>query len=188
MKAFNKIGFHTASGGNPTGIGDYLKKLDAANVPFVIKAADAMTGLFEAQELVRQRPGVVPHVLVFGALCRLAAAYPSGNPDVPDCEKEPEAAAADHWQWHKAHFPSDLDPKLTWVGKYQRTAQRGGGSGLDWQLCLLHRADGLGRWLPLFGLWFSSGTPDEGAWETDGMLRYLESCQQKPGSVVSGAA
>lgn len=181
MKAFNKIGFHTASGGNPTGIGDYLKKLDAANVPFVIKAADAMTGLFEAQELARQRPGVVPHVLVFRRSVPAGGSVPpSGNPDVPDYEKEPEAAAADHWQWHKAHFPSDLDPKLTWVENINELRKEV--AEADWignfayftgQMAL---ADGY-RY-SAFG--YSSGTPDEGAWETDGMLRYLESCQQNP--------
>lgn len=73
MKAFNKIGFHTGSGGNANGIGDYLRRLDAAGVPFVIKAADSMTGLFEAQELVRAGNGAVPHVLAY------RRSVPAGN-------------------------------------------------------------------------------------------------------------
>ena len=65
MKAFNKIGFHTSVGGNPTGIGDWMKALDAADIPFFVKAADAMTGLFDAQQIVHARNGAVPHVLAY---------------------------------------------------------------------------------------------------------------------------
>jgi hypothetical protein len=181
MQAFSKIGFHTASGGNANGIGDYLSKLDAANIPFVIKAADAMTGLFDAQELVRQRNGAVPHVLVYRrSVADGGSVPPSGNPDVPDYEKEPEAAAEEHWRWHKAHFPSDLDPKWTWVETVNELRKEV--EWADWigqfafhtgQMAL---ADGYK--FAAFG--YSSGTPDEGAWETDGMLRYLESCQTNP--------
>ncbi len=181
MKAFCKIGFHVASGGNPTGIGEYLKKLDAANIPFVIKSADAMTGLFEAQELVRKRNGAVPHVLVYRRSVKVGnSAPPSGNPDVPDYTKEPEAAAAEHWQWHKKHLPSDLDPKLVWIETINELRKE-----VEW-------ADWIGRFAFFTGqmaladgykfsaFGYSSGTPDEGAWETDGMLRYLESCQANP--------
>ncbi|MBE2222054.1 MAG: cellulase family glycosylhydrolase [Anaerolineae bacterium] len=181
MKAFNKIGFHTASGGNPTGIGEYLKKLDAANVPFVIKCADSMTGLFEAQELMRKRNGAVPHVLAYRrSVPDGGSRPPSGNPDVPDYLKEPEKAAEEHWQWHKAHLPSDLDPKYVWIETINELRKEV--EWADWigefayftgQMAL---ADGYK--FSAFG--YSSGTPDEGAWETDGMLRYLESCQAHP--------
>ncbi|MBK8984723.1 MAG: C39 family peptidase [Chloroflexi bacterium] len=181
MKAFNKIGFHTASGGNATGIGDYLKKLDAANVPFVIKAADAMTGLFDAQELVRARPGAVPHVLAFRrSVPADDSTPPSGNPDVPDYDKEPEQAAAEHWAWHKRHLPPELDPELVWIETINELRKEV--AWADWigqfafhtgQMAL---ADGYK--FSAFG--YSAGTPDEGAWETDGMLRYLELCQQHP--------
>ena len=181
MKVFNKIGFHTASGGNPTGIGDYLRRLDAADVPFVIKAADAMTGLFDAQELVRARNGAVPHVLAFRRSVPSAGTVPpSGNPDVPDYNKEPEQAAAEHWAWHKRHLPPELDPALVWIETVNELRKEV--VWADWignfafhtgQLML---ADGYK--FSAFG--YSSGTPDEGAWETDGMLRYLELCQQHP--------
>jgi hypothetical protein len=181
MKAFNKIGFHTASGGNPKGIGDYLKKLDAANVPFVIKCADSMTGLFEAQELVRKKNGAVPHVLVYRrSVPDGGSTPPSGNPDVPDYKQKPIKAAEDHWKWHKAHLPTDLDPKYVWIETINELRKE-----VEW-------ADWIGEFAFFTGqmaiadgykfsaFGYSSGTPDEGSWETDGMLRYLELCQDNP--------
>ncbi|MCP5097418.1 MAG: hypothetical protein GY943_17880, partial [Chloroflexi bacterium] len=32
----NKIGFHTGPGGNPTGIGDWMRRIDAAGIPFFL--------------------------------------------------------------------------------------------------------------------------------------------------------
>ena len=181
MKAYNKIGFHTASGGNPNGIGDYLRRLDAADIPFVIKAADAMTGLFEAQEIVRARNGAVPHVLAFRrSVPSNTGAPPSGNPDVPDYEKEPEQAAAEHWAWHKQLLPPELDPALVWIENVNELRKE-----VEWADWIGHFAYHTGQMAMADGykyaaFGYSSGTPDEGAWETDGMLRYLELCQQHP--------
>ena len=181
MKAFNKIGFHTGSGGNANGIGDYLRRLDAAGVPFVIKAADGMIGLFEAQELVRAGNGAVPHVLAYRRSVPAGGSVPpSGNPDVPDYEKAPEAAAAEHWAWHKQHFPPELDKKLVWVETINEPRKE-----VEWADWLGHFAWHTGQMALADGYNFSafgysSGTPDEGAWETDGMLHYLELCQQHP--------
>jgi hypothetical protein len=179
MKAFNKIGFHTGSGGNINGIGVYLQQLDAAGIPFVIKSADAMTGLFEAQEIARA--GTTAHVLAYRRSVPVGGSTPpSGNPDVPDYDKEPEAAAIEHWAWHKAHFPPELDPNLVWVETINEPRKE-----VEWADWLGHFAWHTGQLAMADGYKFSafgysSGTPDEGAWETDGMLRYLELCQQHP--------
>lgn len=175
MKAFNKIGFHTSVGGNPRGIGDWMRALDAADIPFFIKAADSMTGLFDAQQIVRARQGAVPHTLVFRRSVHDGEDY-----DVPDYNKEPEAAAAEHWAKHKSRFPPELDPKLVWIETINEPRKE-----VPWADWLGHfayysaeiaRADGYR--FSAFG--YSTGTPDEGAWDTDGMLRYLEYCQQHP--------
>ncbi|MEZ4645225.1 MAG: NBR1-Ig-like domain-containing protein [Chloroflexota bacterium] len=181
MKAFNKIGFHTSVGGNPTGIGDWMKALDAANIPFFIKAADSMTGLFDAQQIMQARSNAVPHTLVYRrSIAVNGSVPPSGNPDVPDYDKEPEAAAAEHWAWHKQHLPPELDPKLVWIETINELRKEV--EWADWigefafhtgQMAL---ADGYK--FSAFG--YSTGTPDEGAWETNGMLHYLELCQQHP--------
>lgn len=179
MKAFNKIGFHTSVGGNPTGIGDWMKALDAANIPFFIKATDSMTGLFDAQQLIYARnhanEEAVPHTLVFRRSTHNGESY-----DLPDYDKAPEAAAAEHWQKHKAQLPPELDPKLVWIETINEPRKEV--AWADWlgnfayytaQMAL---ADGYKY--AAFG--YSTGTPDEGAWETDGMLRYLELCQDHP--------
>ncbi|MCA9935053.1 MAG: C39 family peptidase [Ardenticatenaceae bacterium] len=182
MKAFNKIGFHTSIGGNPSGIGEHLRTLDQANIPFFIKAADSMTGLFDAQQLIYARGNNdIGHTLVFRRSIPGAHGQPpSGAADVPDYTKEPEAAAADHWQWHRDNLPSELDPKLVWIETINELRKEVSES--DWigkfafftgQMAM---ADGFK--FSAFG--YSTGTPDEGAWETDGMLQYLELCQQHP--------
>ncbi len=177
MKAFNKIGFHTSVGGNPTGISDYLKKLDAAGVPFFIKAADAMTGIFEAQEIMRQSN--VPHTAVYRRSVRFPG-ISDYDPDLADYNLEPEAAAEKHWKLHKAHFPTDLDPKLTWVETINEPRQQ-----VEWADWLGKVAVHMGQMAIADGFKFAAfgyatGNPDDGAWETDGMLAYLELCQQHP--------
>lgn len=182
MKVHNKIGFHTAAGGNPTGIGDYLHRLDAADIPFFIKAADGMTGLTDAQRIIHSRGGDgPPHVLVYRRSVAAGDSLPpSGNPDVPDYEKEPEAAAAEHWAWHKQHLPPELDPNLVWIETINELRKEV--KWADWigefAFHTGQRAVNEGHKFAAFG--YSTGTPDKGAWETDGMLKYLELCQQHP--------
>ncbi len=187
MIAHNKIGFHTSVGGNPQGIGDYLRALDQANIPFFIKAADSMTGLFDAQQLIYARPNGndVGHTLVFRRSVPGTQGLlpPSGDPDVPDYTKEPEAAAAEHWLWHVQHLPPELDKKLVWIETINEPRKE-----VEWANWLGKFAFFTGQMALADGYKFSAfgystGTPDEGAWETDGMLQYLELCQQHPDSL-----
>ncbi len=182
MIAYNKIGFHTASGnGNANGIGDWMAALDAADIPFCIKAADAMTGLFEAQEIVHARNGAIPHVLAFRRSVSAGGTLPpSGNPDVPDYTKEPEAAAAEHWAWHKRYLPQEIDPNLVWIETINELRKEV--EWADWigQFAYYNGQMAMADGYKFSAFGYSSGTPDVGAWETDGMLRYLESCQQNP--------
>ncbi len=177
MKAFNKIGFHTSVGGNPSGIGDHLRRIDAAGIPFFIKAADSMTGLFDAQEIMKKSS--VAHTAVY----RRSVRFPGDeeyDPDIPDYNKEPEAAAAEHWQKHKKIIPPELDPKLVWIetiNEVRKEAKWGDWLGnFAFHTAQMMMADGFR--FSAFG--YSSGTPDAASWETDGMLRYLELCQQRP--------
>lgn len=182
MIAFNKIGFHTSIGGNPQGIGEHLRALDQANIPFFIKAADSMTGLFDAQQIIAERGNNdLGHTLVFRrSVPGVLGSPPSGNPDVPDYAKTPEAAAAEHWQWHRLNLPPELDKKLVWIETINELRKE-----VEW-------ADWIGKFAFFTGqmaladgykfsaFGYSTGTPDVGAWETDGMLQYLELCQQHP--------
>ncbi len=178
MKAFSKIGFHGSVGGNPTGLGDHLKRLDAAGVPFFVKSADGMTGIFDAQQIMRKSD--VPHTAVFRRSRRYQGSGPIENPDTASYHLLPEEAAEKHWQWHKAGLPVELDKELVWVETINEPRKE-----LEWADWLgnfaFHTAQMMmadGYKFSAFG--YSSGTPDIGAWETDGMLRYLELCQQHP--------
>lgn len=178
MQAYNKIGFHTSVGGNPTGIGDWMKRLDAAGIPFFIKATDSMTGLFEAQALVRQgEPGSPAHTAVFR---RSVGKLGTHKYDVPDYTKAPEAAASEHWQKHEAEFPPELDRAITWVEIYNELRKEV--EAADWiGHCLVQTATiALGRGYRFAGPGYSTGTPEIGAWETPGMLRYLRLCAEHP--------
>ncbi|MCA9971074.1 MAG: C39 family peptidase, partial [Anaerolineales bacterium] len=185
MKAFNKVGFHTSVGGNPTGIGDWMRALDAADIPFFVKAADAMTGLFDAQQIVRARGGAVPHVLAYRRSIPApdGGVPPSGNPDVPDYNKEPEAAAADHWAWHKSLLPPELDPKLVWIETINELRKEV--VWADWigKFAFHHAQMAMADGYRFSAFGYSTGTPDDGAWETDGMLQFLELCAQHPDDV-----
>ena len=173
-----KIGFHCGPGGNPTGIGDHLRRLDAAGVPFFIKSTDSMTGLFDAQLLMVNSS--VPHTAVFRRSVPYEGAAPIENPDVPDYTLSPQEAAERHWAWHKAGLPPELNRQLIWietVNELRKEPEWG-----DWlgnfatETALLMNAEGYK--FAAFG--FSSGTPEPESWETPGMLRYLRYCEQHP--------
>ncbi len=180
--AFNKIGFHLAEGGNPTGIGDWMKRLNEKRIPFFIKTADSMRGLDEAQDIVRQNraQGIdVPHVAVFRRSGQLDG---DNHFDIPRYELEPEAAAVAHWNLHKPHFPPNLDPAITWVETINEVRKEVAWCDwlgkFAWHTAQLALAEG--HRYAAFG--FAAGTPDvsQGAWETDGMLQYLELCAEHP--------
>ena len=48
------IGFHTASGGNKNGLGDWERALNAAGIPVFLKSADEYGVLHEALEVGEQ--------------------------------------------------------------------------------------------------------------------------------------
>ena len=102
---FAKIGFHTGVGGNRTGIGEWMRRLDAAGVPFFLKTADDTGPLVEAQEIMRNSN--VPHTIVYR---RSGDEYDTPNYDLPAAE-----AARQHWQLHMDGFPVELDPSLIWL-------------------------------------------------------------------------
>ena len=60
--AFVKIGFHVGPAGNQDGLGEWMRCLDAAGVPFFLKSADSGGQIFEAAQL--KAASGVPHVLV----------------------------------------------------------------------------------------------------------------------------
>ncbi len=166
--AYAKIGFHTAVGGNAGGLDEWMRRLDAAGVPFFLKSADSAQPLFFAQEIMRQSG--VPHTLVYR---RVGNSY-----DVPNYDLPPDEAARIHWQLHKEAWPPELDPSLVWIETINEVDK----NLSEWlgQFALttaqLALADGY-KWAA-FG--WSSGEPEPAHWQSPAMLAFLRLAAQNP--------
>ena len=169
---FAKIGFHTGVGGNRTGIGDWMRHLDSAGVPFFLKSADDAGPIFDAQAIVRDSD--VPHTLVFR---RTGDEY-----DTPDYDLPPEEAARRHWQLHKDAFPDELDPELVWIETINEVDKERS----EWlgyfaiETARLALEDGF-RWAA-FG--WSSGEPEITDWTTHSMLEFLRMAGDYPDQIA----
>ena len=168
-----KFGFHCGPGGNPTGIGDYMRTLDAAGIPMVIKSVDHYGPVFEAQEITKKSG--VPHVLIFRLSNR-----PNNGPqfDTPNYAADPETAAVAHWQMTKAALPPEFDKQRVWL-EVVNEVDRNLADWLGWfavHTAVLANADGYK--VSLFG--WASGEPEPFHWETPGMLAYLRLCAERP--------
>jgi len=158
---FSKIGFHTGVGGNRTGLGDWMRSLDAASVPFFLNRADDAGPLFDAQQILRDSD--VPHTLVYR---RSGDAY-----DTPDYNLPPEEAAQQHWQLHMEAFPAELDPEIVWIETINEVDKERS----EWlgyfaiETARLALEDGF-RWAA-FG--WSSGEPEMEDWTSFSMLEFL---------------
>jgi len=165
---FAKIGFHTGVGGNRTGLGDWMRRLDEAGVPFFLKTADDSGPLVEAQEIIRNSD--VPHVLVYR---RSGDEY-----DTPDYDLPPVEAAQKHWQLHREIFPPELDPNLVWVETINEVDKERS----EWlgqfalETARLALADGF-RWAA-FG--WSSGEPEISDWQSPSMIAFLRLAAEYP--------
>jgi hypothetical protein len=156
-----KIGFHTGPGGHAVGVGEWLRALDAAGLPFFIKSVDEVGPLLEAQQLA-ERSGV-PHTLVYR---RSGPEY-----DVPDYSLNPIRAARQHWRLHTAVFPPELDPALVWLETINEVDK----NRSEWlalfalETARLALRDGY-KWAA-FG--WSAGEPEIGHWQGAAMLAFL---------------
>jgi hypothetical protein len=169
---FSKMGFHTGVGGNRTGLGDWMQRLDAAGVPFFLKSADDSGPLVEAQEIVRNSD--TPHTLVYRR---------SGNDyDTPNYDLPPEQSAREHWQRHIEAFPPELDPSLVWIETINEVDKE----RAEWlgrfalETARLAQADGF-RWAA-FG--WSSGEPEVSDWQAPSMLEFLQLASANPESLA----
>lgn len=174
MDTFCKIGFHAGPGGNLTGIGDWMRKLDGAGIPFFLKSADHYGVLFEAANIAANSG--LNHHLVYRQSTR--GQNDGFNYDVPDYNREPAQAAERHWQATRDNLPPEFDPARVWVEPINEVDK--------------NRADWLGRFavhyvnlaladgykVTMFG--WSSGEPEMEHWETEGMLTYLRVCAARP--------
>ncbi len=136
---------------------------------------DGTTSLLDAQEIMRSSR--VGHHAVFR---QSYFPHNQGGTDVPDYNEEPQTAARKQWESHRARFPVELDPKL--IHSETINELRKEVEWADWigEFCyytgLLALRDGF-KWC---GPGYSAGTPDEGAWESPGMLKFLDLVQRNP--------
>jgi outer membrane biosynthesis protein TonB len=187
IKVPNKIGFHTGPAGNPTGIGDWMRALDKARIPFCLKSADHYGTIFEAQELMKKSSEIgvspVPHVLIF----RFSSEKDGYDYDVPPYKNpkyadDPEGGARLHWRKTLAKLPPEFDKKRVWLEVINEVDK----NLCDWlgrfavQIAKLAQRDGYK--VSLFS--WSSGEPEPSCWETPGMLAYLRICAKRPSQVA----
>jgi hypothetical protein len=175
----NKIGFHTGPNANETGVGDWMRALDSAGIPFFLKSVDHAGTIYEAQEIMRASG--LPHTLVFRTT-KWGNIGDNYDYDVPNYNLPPAEAAAIHWEAHKAKFPPELDPKLVWIETVNEV-DRGRSEWLaEFALETGRMAlrDGY-RWAA-FG--WSSGEPERSDWESPQMLEFLRFAAQHPDDIA----
>lgn len=183
--AFAKIGFHVGPGGNATGLGDWMRRLNDAGVPFFLKSTDAGGPLFEAQNIMKANEAAgkdVPHTLVF----RLTD--PKYEAPFYNYGVTPEQAAAVSWPLNRDNFPPELEKEYIW---YETLNEPGriGGNGLN-QIERLARfslesaklalADGY----KYAALSWSTGVPEPEDWEDPAMLEFLRFAGEHPDDVA----
>ncbi len=164
----SKIGFHVAVGGNRNGLGEWMRRLDEAGVPFFLKTVADTGPLVEAQELIRKRG--VPHVLVYR--------FSGDEFDTPNYKLPPAEAAREHWERHVAIWPPELDKNLVWFETINEVDK----NHSEWlgQFALataaLAERDGF-KWAA-FG--WSSGEPEVEDWQQPSMLAFLRLAGANP--------
>jgi hypothetical protein len=169
--AFNKIGFHTGTNGNTTGLDEWMAALDAAGIPIFLKSVDNAEPIYKAQQLAKASG--VPHTLVFRRTNGSGGIY-----DTPNYDLAPAQAAAVHWQLHKDSFPPELDPSMVWM----ETVNEVDKDRSEWlaqfalETAKLALADGH-RWAAFA---WSSGEPEPEHWDSPAMLEFLRLAGENP--------
>lgn len=183
--AYTKIGFHTGPGGNAQGLGDYLRKLNDAGVPFFLKSADAAGPIYEAQQLMKANEAAgreVPHTLVF----RLT----DGRYEAPfyNLSLSPEEAAAVSWQLNRDDMPSELEKEYVWLETLNEPGRYGDTGELQIErlgrFSLATAKLAVAEGYRYGALAFSTGVPEPEDWEHPAMLEFLRYAGEHPDQVA----
>jgi len=188
MAQLCKIGFHGGGGGNHTGIGDYMRRLDEAGIPFCLKSVNNVGLAVEAARFARDSG--IPHNIV------LRWSNPGVPPglEVPDYHLSPEEAAQEHWALLKQSIAAapefDEFKELVWIESFNEPRTEPDPADPNFEE--MHPTDWLGwfahymgplanaegyRWAA-FGM--NAGTPEPESWKLPGMVQYLEDCARNP--------
>ena len=163
-----KIGFHVGPGGNRNGLGEYMRRLDEAGVPFFLKSVSDAGALLEAQELMKKSG--VPHVLVYR--------WADTGYDVPDYTLPPASAARKHWDIHMEKWPAELDPNLVWLETINEVDKERSEWLAEFSLETAALAEANGFKWAAFG--WSSGEPEVNHWQGPKMQEFLRLVSSKP--------
>jgi PKD repeat protein len=172
-----KIGFHVAVGGNQNGLGDWMRCLDAAGVPFFLKSADSAGQIWEAVQL--KAASGVPHELVY------RKSHGDGwDFDVPNYDNDPYEEAVAHWNRHRAEFPPELEEykHLIWIESINEVDKNRSEwlAEFSYHTALIAMEQGF-NW-SAFG--WSSGEPEREHWEGPWMQKYLRLAGEHPDRVA----
>ena len=171
-----KIGFHVAVGGNQNGLGDWMRCLDAAGVPFFLKSADSAGQIWEAVQL--KAASGVPHDLVYRK-----SHGEGGNFDVPDYNADPYDEAVNYWNRHRVHFPPELEEykHLIWIETINEVDENRSEwlAEFSYHTALIAMEEGF-NW-SAFG--WSAGEPEREHWEGPWMQKFLELAGEHPDRV-----
>ena len=172
-----KIGFHVGPAGNANGLGDWMRCLDAAGVPFFIKSADSAGQIWEAAQL--KAASGVPHVLVYRKSIGDGWSW-----DVPDYNKNPYDAAVEHWQRQRNEFPPELEEykHLIWVETINEVDKNRSEWLGEFAYHTAHIAMEQGFNWAAFG--WSSGEPEREHWQGPWMQKFLQLAGQYPDRVA----
>ena len=174
-KAFNKIGFlMSGSGGNPSGIGDYVRTLDSAGIPAVVMCNDGDVGLSDVFALW-ESGSTVPHICAYRVVKDGSEHYA-----VPNYHDDPLTAAELHWSKILKHIPPSVQKHRdkVWILPINEVDKERS-DWLGW--FALHTATLAyrdGYKIAMFG--WSSGEPEYEHWQTEGMRTYLDLCAARP--------
>lgn len=183
--AYVNIGFHTGPGGNANGLGDYMRKLNDAGIPFFLKSADAAGPIDEAQKIMKANEAAgreVPHTLVF----RLTDA----RYEAPFYNQaySPEEAAAVSWLINRDDQPPELDKAYYWLETLNEPGRYGDNGQLQierlarFSLATAKLAVAEGYRYGAFS--FSTGVPEPEDWEHPAMLEFLRYAGEHPDQVA----
>jgi hypothetical protein len=163
-------------------LNNWIAEMDSAGVPIFLKGADSAEFLYAAQELMKVSG--VSHTLVYRRSVPYAGAEPIQNPDLPDYNLDPATAAFNHWEWHKAGFPPELDPDYIWFETVNEVDKNRSAWLAEFALetARLTIADGY-KWVA-FG--WSSGEPEPVHWQSPAMLEFLQLVADNPDKLAIG--
>ncbi len=167
--AYAKIGFHLSVGGNRMGLGEWMRRLDEAGVPFFLKSVGDAGPLYEAQQIAAASG--VPHTLVFRS-----------HGDVPDYNLTPAEAARRHWEYHRDLFPPELDPQVVWLETVNEVDRNRSEWLAQFSLATAQLALDEGYRWAAFG--WAGGEPVQSDWESPSMLQFLRLAAQHPDRIA----